>query len=147
MIKPLLALITLIALCAPASAQEIICTIANDPAASTLLIEYVHDKPSLLALKSPDENEFRPLDLLVDPVSIGTGIDSFNATPKTTGEIDWSIEQNCFKEIGTQWYFVLNFNSQSYSVFLVPALEVENSMCIPPRFTPQRKILNCQVNG
>jgi|GEM_PF-4975727 len=148
MLKLLFTLSFSITLGAQAFAKDITCSIVNDPSASTLLIQYAEDgTPFLLALKSPESSEYRALNMIIEPISLGSGVDSFSAKPELSKEIDWSKEPSCFKEIGTQWYFVLNFDLQKYSVYLTPALVTENNRCIPPRFSPQGKALDCKINN
>jgi len=126
-------------------AQQIECSILGEPQSSSLLIEYRNGLPSALSLKSPNAESYRTLDLTIAPVSIGKGIDAFSAQPLTKTDIDWAQEAWCFKEVGTQWYFVLDFEKKSYGVYLSPHIITENNRCIPPRFTPQAKELDCQV--
>lgn len=125
--------------------KNLVCSIVGNSQASTLKIEYTDNKPTKLYLKSPEEEKYRPLDLNVKVIfpKNTKGLESFSATPKAYGEIDWEHNQNCYVEVGTQWYFIFNHKDLVYDVQVAPFFATENERCRTPRHRPQPKRLHC----
>jgi hypothetical protein len=126
-----------------ASADELVCFIAGDANSSTLKVSYAEGHPTQLSLKSPESDVYRALDLNIEEVVKSEGTESFSAKPKIQSPIDWDTEPNCFKEVGTQWYFVFDYTKEFYGVYLTPYFELQNPKCRTPRFRPQPKPLSC----
>ena len=126
-------------------ADELFCSIVGDSSSSKLRITYENLSPVTVALKSPESDEYRHLMMKVKPVVPinQNGYESFSALPFLDFEIDWSKEENCYKEIGSQWYFEFNHSVSRYTVQILPYFETSHSKCVLPRFQPQQKTLNC----
>ena len=117
------------------------CTIAQEPESSTMTIEYSEDKASKIYLRSPGSDENRLQNLSISHIDRN----SFSAKPTFEGQIDWEMEPNCFKNIGTQMYFVLDFDTESFGVYLAPMFVLKDKTCVSPRARPQPKALICSI--
>lgn len=140
-----LILITLLMLSSHSIASELFCSIIGDSSSSSLRITYENTSPVAVALKSPESENYRLLMMNVaSVVPINeNGYESFSAKPFIDFEIDWSKEENCFKEIGSQWYFEFSHSVDSFRVQILPFFETSSPTCIVPRFRLQQKELNC----
>lgn len=125
--------------------DSLICDMVYNSNASTLRIDYIDQKPQSLYLRSPGDDEFRLQNMRVEVVSQKNELneESFVAKPIISEPIDWSEEPHCFKEIGTQWYFMFRPQESSFLVQLVPYFARAYETCQLPRFQPQTHPLFC----
>lgn len=143
MFKLTVLLVSLFVFDSSAEARNLLCRISGDASSSTLKVEYAEDTPTSLYLKSPNSETYRDLNLDLEVVFSDEDSESFSAKPKVPENIDWSTQPNCFIEIGTQWYFVFNFKQETYGVYLTPFFVLKDNKCVPPRYKPQPKPLEC----
>lgn len=94
-----------------------------------------------IALEDLSTGEFNELDKTIETVFSDSERRNFivkNPTPKS---IDWEKEPNCYKEIGTTWYF--NLSETSSWVQFYPDIITRDTKCVPPRYRPQGIELRC----
>lgn len=125
--------------------SDFICNLVDRPNSSELKITYDENTPTSVALRSPNEENYRTLDARVEVVfeKDSSERETFLVRPNLNYEIDWKKTPNCFVEIGTQWYFVFNHETQVYHVQLLPYFVTETPTCQTPRFQPQTQALDC----
>ena len=125
--------------------EPVVCEMINNPNASTLKIDYLEKAPYQLSLRSPNEDVFRVQNVKIEVVfqKNENGEESFLAKPMLSQPVDWSKEPNCFKEIGTQWYFIFHHQMNSFYVQLIPYFITSHPTCILPRYKPQTQPLYC----
>jgi hypothetical protein len=127
-------------------ARSIECSVVGAPSTSTIRIDFdENEAPIASYLRSPESNEYRQQNVTFKEVHPFNDElkQSFSVYPNFTQTIHWSIEPNCFKEVGTQWYFNLHFGQARFGVYLAPHYVTESASCIPPRNPPQFKELSC----
>jgi hypothetical protein len=134
------------------SAQDIqiYCNIVNQPGQSELRVTMNSLNPTELALRSPNEDNFRPMNMTIENIigDFSSTEHTFAAKPNVTSDmIDWENEARCFTEVGSQWYFHFNYVSQFYYVQIMPFYVVNENLtdeiCVTPRVPPQTKQLDC----
>jgi len=125
-------------------AEELICEMAKENT-SILKIDYVDNIPLEISLKSPGDDQWRPMNLDLKPVLGGPAedVELLSVTPFEILDLDWDKLPHCYVEIGTQWFFTFNHEKQNYSVQLMPYLQKKTKSCVPPKFRPQGHSLNC----
>jgi hypothetical protein len=109
-------------------------------------IKYEELSPVKVFLKDKQEKEFRELEVNIKVVfpNKGDGNESFSVKPKVSSEdIDWSEESYCYKIVGDLWYFTFKHEQSEYALQLSPYVVLEDNRCVPPRYRPQTKKLNC----
>lgn len=122
------------------------CSLKNQENQSELRITMDEFEPIELALRSPNENEYRVQSMNITNVigTYQTDTHAFFAKPNITSEmIDWSQTNSCFVEVGTQWYFNFDYSNATYHVQLSPNFIKREESCITPRFPLQTKELSC----
>ncbi len=141
----LLALFITLSFSTSSFAKDLFCNLIEKPDSSELRITYTEDVPTAVALRSPGSEEFRQLNADVEVVFPDTpqGYESFSVKPRSTQEVDWSKEPQCFKEIGTQWYFMMYHGKGQYLVQFLPHYIKQNERCVLPRSRPQTQPLSC----
>ncbi|MGH1468570.1 MAG: hypothetical protein ACRBBP_06795 [Bdellovibrionales bacterium] len=127
-------------------AKDLFCNLIEKPNSSELRITYDEEAPTAVALRSPEDENFRELNADVELVFPETqqGYEAFSVKPRLAHEIDWSKEPQCFKEIGTLWYFMMYHEKEQYLVQLLPHFIKQNDRCVIPRFQPQTQPLSCR---
>lgn len=132
----------------PALAKALICRLVQNPEASTLKITYSNNSPFEVYSKSQKASEFKKLNKSIEVVlpNDGEGNESFTVKPNLQSPIDWSKEANCYKEIGSLWYFVLNHKANKHFIQIAPYIILKDNRCVPPRYAPQDHELNCSFD-
>lgn len=145
--KSFLLLIIISTFSTASNAQDLLCSLVGQPNTSELKVSYTDNKPSEIFLRSPEETDFRKLDVTIDIVfskgETGGESEGFNTIPNLKNKINWGNEYNCYKEIGTQRFFIFNFVTDRYLVQLAPYFTKKNDWCMTPRAQPQTSTLNC----
>lgn len=127
-----------------AFANSFVCEMV-DKEASRLLIEYDNNTAETIYLQSPGSDQWRPIDLKVEPI-IGGAFDNLEllgVKPKEIENIEWNNLPECYVEIGTQWFFTFNRKKESYTVQLMPYHQKKNETCMTPQYKPQTHKLKC----
>ena len=129
----------------PTLASSLTCSLRDKPAASTLKIKYSNNAPIEIHSKPHEETDFKKLEKNIELVfpNDGEGNESFTAKPVLKEAIDWSQEPDCYKQVGSLWYFVFKHQKNEHFVQIAPFLVFENNRCVPPRYTPQDHVLDC----
>lgn len=141
-----LLLITLIILSSSfAFADSLVCSMPAKPDVSKMKIDYDETVPTNIFFQSPESGEYRELNVSIEQVFKRNEEkeESFSVKPIFDKEIDWEDEPNCYKEIGTQWYFVFRHLQNDYLVQFTPFFVTEYTLCYLPRFKPQTHRLDC----
>lgn len=131
----------------PGLATDLRCELADQPGQSELVIKYAEDLPEQLSLRSPGEDEARPQSVMVEVIRQRqpgpSGEESFVARPVVPEDIPWEKIEECYVPIGTLWHFQFSHDRALYQVQMVPEFARENASCVPPRFRPQLRPLDC----
>ena len=126
-------------------AQSLICNLTENKKAPLIKITYEENIPRLIYLKRLEEKSFRKQNVSIKTVfeRNDNNFESFSVLPNfDESKIDWEQEPNCYKSIGTQWYFSFYYGD-NYSVIFTPYYIKESDSCITPRVTPSQNNLNC----
>jgi len=128
------------------NADSLLCSRPDNPNISKIKIDYSGVLPTTVSFQSPDSGEYRELNVNIEPVFERNEKmeESFSVKPIFDKEIDWSKEPKCYKEIGTQWYFVFRHQLDDHLVQFTPYFITEYTLCYLPRFSPQTHRLSCE---
>ncbi len=125
--------------------QNLFCDLTEPLNSPQLRITYLNNIPTKLALRPYDTSHFQALNIDIKIVfrkNLGD-YEGFSVKPRLNEKIHWNNEPDCFKRIGTQWYFHMDHSKKQYSVQLAPYFIKSSHSCITPRVAPQIKPLNC----
>lgn len=143
LVKTQLVIISL-CFCISASAQSLLCHIPSLPKAQPMKLKYQDYKVTEISLLDESTGKFELLDSNIIVISSAlSDLESFSVHPNIKEDIDWSKEPNCFKEIGTQWYFSFYKESGHKVVQFYPYFVKSYDHCKPPRFPVQNYALSC----
>ncbi len=128
------------------ASSSLLCSMVDKPETSQMKIDYEGIIPHKIFFKIPEPEGFKELNVEIEPVFERNEKqeESFSVKPIYDKEIDWDKEPECYKEIGTQWYFVFRHLQDDFLVQFTPYFKTAYTLCYLPRFQPQTHRLDCK---